>query len=959
MRTKLVYRPRLLSLLALALLIFALSHPINPIQAQTPIPGALIKAINAGGGASGSYVADTNFDIGNQYSDTSTAIDTSGDPNPAPQAVYQTCRWNAAFTYTVPGLTAGTQYIVRLHWAELTWQAAGQRKFNVAINGVTVLSAFDVFAAGGYKKAVARTFTSVANSSGQIVIAFSQGGADNPFISGIEILSVSTATAIPTSTAVSGDGQPWGGTAVSLPGKVEAENFNTGGESVAYHDNDVANQGGQYRTGEGVDIENTGDTGGGVNVGWTNGGEWMKYTVRVTTAGTYSIDFRVASPNTGSVFHLEVDGTNVTGTMTIPNTGGWQTWTTVTKTGVALSAGQHVLRFYEESGGFNLNWLSVNNGTSATATPIPTNTPVPTFVPPTATFTSIPPTATQGAGTVVKAINAGGGTSGSYVADTNFDTGNQFSDTSSAIDTSADPNPAPQTVYQTCRWNASFSYTIPGLTAGATYTVRLHWAELTWQAVGQRKFNVAINGVTVLSAFDVFAAGGYKRAIARSLTTTANGSGQIVIAFSQAGADNPFISGIEIVSGTTPTPTPTTVVSPTVTPTSTPGNNGVIGNTIVGYQGWFAAAGDGSTFNSWFHWSNGGVPGPGNLKFELYPDVREYTTLFQTNFANLGNGSPAKLFSSYTTQTIDLHFQWMKANNIDGAALQRFGTDVLNPSMKSFRDSVATKLRNAAETNGRTFYIMYDVSGMGSTFVTDLENDWTNTIVPMNLTASPMYARQNGKPVVCIWGVGFSDRPGTPSDWTTLINWFKGQGVYVIGGAPADWRTSGPDLKTGFDNVWPLLNMIQPWTVGRYGTDADVDNYKNNTLIPDRDYTAQHGMDYQPVAFPGFAWSNWNGGTRNQIPRRQGNLFWRQVYNIKGAGISTLYIAMFDEYDEGTAIAKAAEDSSMIPTNQYFLTLDADGTHLSSDFYLRLAGAANRMLKGQIPLSLTIPIPNQ
>ncbi len=90
-----------------------------------------------------------------------------------------------------------------------------------------------------------------------------------------------------------------------------------------------------------------------------------------------------------------------------------------------------------------------------------------------------------------------------------------------------------QSVYQTCRWNASFTYTIPSLTAGATYTVRLHWAKLTWQAASQRKFNVAISGTTVLSAFDMFAA-------------TANINGQIIIAFSQGGADNRFISGIEI-----------------------------------------------------------------------------------------------------------------------------------------------------------------------------------------------------------------------------------------------------------------------------------------------------------------------------------------------------------------------------------------------------------------------------
>ena len=91
-------------------------------------------------------------------------------------------------------------------------------------------------------------------------------------------------------------------------------------------------------------------------------------------------------------------------------------------------------------------------------------------------------------------------------------------------------------------------------------------SELTWQAAGQRKFNVAINGSTVLSSFDVYATAGYKTALRKQFSTTANGSGQIVIAFTQGGADNPFISGIEIYqpSGSgTPTPTP----SPTPTPT--------------------------------------------------------------------------------------------------------------------------------------------------------------------------------------------------------------------------------------------------------------------------------------------------------------------------------------------------------------------------------------------------------
>ena len=80
-----------------------------------------MTAINAGGSATGNFVADTDFNQGNEFSDTSTSINTSGVTNPAPQAVWQTCRWNASFTYTLTGLTAGATYTFDLDWAELTW----------------------------------------------------------------------------------------------------------------------------------------------------------------------------------------------------------------------------------------------------------------------------------------------------------------------------------------------------------------------------------------------------------------------------------------------------------------------------------------------------------------------------------------------------------------------------------------------------------------------------------------------------------------------------------------------------------------------------------------------------------------------------------------------------------------------------------------------------------------------
>lgn len=150
---------------------------------------------------------------------------------------------------------------------------------------------------------------------------------------------------------------PYGGTPVSLPGTVQAEDFDTGGAGVAYQDSDAANQGGQYRPDEQVDLEATADTGGGYNVGWISAGEWLEYTVNVAETGVYTVEFRVASEMSGGALHLEKDGANLTGAISAPQTGGWQAWTTVSATGVSLSSGVQVLRVVFEGGPFNLNWI--------------------------------------------------------------------------------------------------------------------------------------------------------------------------------------------------------------------------------------------------------------------------------------------------------------------------------------------------------------------------------------------------------------------------------------------------------------------------------------------------------------------------------------------------------------------------------------------------------------------------
>jgi mannose/cellobiose epimerase-like protein (N-acyl-D-glucosamine 2-epimerase family) len=151
---------------------------------------------------------------------------------------------------------------------------------------------------------------------------------------------------------------------------VEAENFDNGGEGVAFHDVDAVNNGKAYRD-TGVDIQATSDAGGGFNVGWTRAGEWLVYSVDVATAGNYDLDFRVASPATGGKFHLDVDGSNVTGAVAVPNTGGWQTWQNVKVAGVPLAAGPHLLRLALDvasgSGVGNFNSIKVTpSGVAAT-----------------------------------------------------------------------------------------------------------------------------------------------------------------------------------------------------------------------------------------------------------------------------------------------------------------------------------------------------------------------------------------------------------------------------------------------------------------------------------------------------------------------------------------------------------------------------------------------------------------
>jgi hypothetical protein len=373
---------------------------------------------------------------------------------------------------------------------------------------------------------------------------------------------------------------------------------------------------------------------------------------------------------------------------------------------------------------------------------------------------------------------------------------------------------------------------------------------------------------------------------------------------------------------------------------------------LIGYQGWFTCPSDGS--GRWTHWSRG-VPTPATLTVDLYPDVTELDPDERCEIPGMTiAGKPAYLFSSRNPKTVSRHFRWMKHYGLDGVLVQRFVGEI--PRKHADGDVVLKNIMNAARESGRTFAIEYDISGGNpDTFAQTLKDDWAYLVDDLKITAHPNYQRHNGKPVLSIWGMGLNDGaahpPADPQTARDLIEWFKRRVTY-IGGTPSRWGALTADARPdpAWAAVYAAMDVIQPWTVGRYATLDRVDRWKDEVLIPDLKLTAANHQLYMPVIFPGFSWHNLKpAGKENQIPRLRGDFLWRQAYNAKIAGARTLKIAMFDEVDEGTAILKAAPHRRDAPDQGFWLTLDADGADLPVDHYLKLAAEITRMFHGEIP----------
>ena len=405
--------------------------------------------------------------------------------------------------------------------------------------------------------------------------------------------------------------------------------------------------------------------------------------------------------------------------------------------------------------------------------------------------------------------------------------------------------------------------------------------------------------------------------------------------------------------------------------------NTIDGKVITGYQGWFNAPGDGSKTNSWRHWSNNrtpslniGVPlSSGNHRlnsgywatFNFYPSVQEYEKLYKTDMPNLGNGDPAMLYSSYDYETVDLHFKWMQEYGIEVVAVQRFLTGTKDPVTIESRNKVLEHVIKASEKYGRAFFLAYDPAGYrDQDFLANIKRDFN--IIRDIIWNTPSYLRHEGKPVFQI--VEFGNQTAMPTHSAKVgletVKWMKEQKVFLVLGTPSYWRTDdiNPDGVSGTRDalrgwreigVYDTADMLIPWSTGRFGNIAGARTYYRDQVVrEDLVYLEHRKIRYAPVLFPGFDFSMWvndPGKKFNEIPRLAGEFFNAQAKEALSFKVKSAFFGMFDEFDEATNLAKGASDSFEAPLYSKFVTMSSDGVFVSSDYYLRLAGKFQQILR--------------
>ena len=365
---------------------------------------------------------------------------------------------------------------------------------------------------------------------------------------------------------------------------------------------------------------------------------------------------------------------------------------------------------------------------------------------------------------------------------------------------------------------------------------------------------------------------------------------------------------------------------------------------MAGYQGWFNTPEDGAGLG-WKHFEKEKEFKPGKCTIDLWPDVSEYEKTYETAF-KLPDETPAKVFSSYDASTTDLHFKWMKQYGIDGVFMQRFVVSIRNQKGKDNYNKILKNAVLSAEKYDRAICLMYDLSGMEAGEEDILIRDWKELCEKYKLVSrnNNHYVYHHGKPLVAVWGIGFNDRRKYGYEQVKkIIDFLKSEGCSILVGVPTHWRTLTIDAvsDTRLLELVKQADIVHPWLVGRFDNHT-YEPYRKS-IEEDIKWCKANGKDYMPVLFPGFSWHNMKkDAPQNMIPRLGGRFFWKQVKGAVDAGAESLYLAMFDEIDEGTAFFKCTNTPPVGESS--FITYEGE----APDHYLWLAGEAAKYLRGEL-----------
>jgi hypothetical protein len=313
-----------------------------------PVPGQINAEKFDNGGEGIGYHDTSAGNTGGQFRSTDVDVENSAEGG-------FDVGWIGAgewLNYTV-NVTAAGSYTVQLRVA-----SPSGASLHVGFNGPSAgqWKAVSVPATGGWQNwTTVNVPVTLGAGVQQMTLQFDTGGMNLRYV---------TAALAGAGGGSSGGGgtpgtlSPYSGTPAPVPGQINAEKFDNGGEGIGYHDTSAGNTGGQFRSTD-VDVENSAE--GGFDVGWIGAGEWLNYTVNVTAAGSYTVQLRVASPS-GASLHVGFNGPSAGQwkTVSVPATGGWQNWTTV-NVPVTLGAGVQQMTLQFDTGGLNVRYAIVGH----------------------------------------------------------------------------------------------------------------------------------------------------------------------------------------------------------------------------------------------------------------------------------------------------------------------------------------------------------------------------------------------------------------------------------------------------------------------------------------------------------------------------------------------------------------------------------------------------------------------